>query len=79
MPGTCEKNFIEIAVNETFRTLKEKISRIKGVLVWKIEIYCPKYNSATKIIEKTKVDDNDKRLAEYNIFKGTIIDYVILP
>jgi hypothetical protein len=79
MPGTCDKNFIEIADDETFGTLKDKISRIKGVLVWKIEMYSPKYNSAAGIIQNThKVDDN-KLLRDYNIFNGTIIDYVILP
>lgn len=80
MSGTDDKNFIEIADDETFGKLKEKISRIKSVSVSKIEIYCPKYAEFTgKIIEKThKVDDN-KNLAEYNIISGTIIDYVILP
>jgi len=79
MPGTCEKNFIEIANDETFGTLKDKISRIKGVSDNKIEIYCPRYNSDATIIQKTHKVNDDKHLGEYNIISGMIIDYVILP
>jgi len=79
IPGTCEKNFIEIVDGVTFGTLKDKISRIKGVSYNKIEIYCPRYNSDATIIQNTHKVNDDKHLGEYNIISGMTIDYVILP
>ena len=78
--GTCDKNFIEIVDDETFGTLKEKISNIKGVPVDKIEIYSPEYEKFTgKIIKESHKVSDDKFFGEYNIISGMIIDYVIIP
>jgi hypothetical protein len=66
--------------NETFGMLKEKISKMKGFPLKKIEIYCPEYENLTdKIIRESHKVSNDKFLAEYHISSGMIIDYVILP
>ena len=74
------KKFIEIVDDETFGMLREKISKINGVPVDKIEIYSPEYEKFTgKIIKESHKVSDDKFFGEYNISSGMIIDYVIIP